>query len=433
MRVHSRALRRAGRLEEALGVARELHATSPQFLSAVALAGAYRELGRVDEAIAAFREASRFEPDEVSVPLDVADVLLDAGRLEEAVSAYEEVLRREPGQPWATASLLYLRHRLQPNAGFGLKLRKLALSPTGEKRAVELVWRLDQQAIGARRGRPYVDFIPEPGEAVVNAVKRVLGAAGAEGSKAQTLEVPLSCLEAPSALLGCRRQLSDRGSKVQLKVAVEYVPEPDPRQPLAPEGLSLWRYQGTEATPALPRPAPQVANEVALLAGSPFRIDAWREQAAKVASGFSARDARSLLAVMVHPPPTAAKLTGWTWVFSVQLASALMLLPLGETVSGVRRLFGRSESGVVLLMRLVNGQGDWPAGAAALALAEWARDGDVSLRIETLKFLRARLEARPNAGFWALERPLLCAALRLAEDMPDIRAELERRLVPLDG
>ncbi len=86
-----------GRLDEAIAEFREAIRLQPENGAAHHnLAGALHGEGRLDEAIAEFREAIRLQPDRATARHDLATALRQEGRLDEAIAEYREVIRLQP-------------------------------------------------------------------------------------------------------------------------------------------------------------------------------------------------------------------------------------------------------------------------------------------------------------------------------------------------
>ena len=90
---------------------------------------------------------------------------------------------------------------------------------------------------------------PDPTEAVVNLLRDVLE--NHEPAPDLALEVRLSVLEPPSALLALRSAFP------LAAVAADAVPDPDLRQPTGDVRHAVWRYDGVVALPAVPPPSPE--------------------------------------------------------------------------------------------------------------------------------------------------------------------------------
>lgn len=106
-------LREAGWGTESLAAARRAFEAEPSWDSAIALAGAHRYLDQVDDAVRMYDLARRLRPDELSVCLDLGDMLgYEQTRGDEAMLAYEELLAVHPQHPWALPAWLYLQAEL---------------------------------------------------------------------------------------------------------------------------------------------------------------------------------------------------------------------------------------------------------------------------------------------------------------------------------
>ncbi|MCA9491241.1 MAG: hypothetical protein KC621_15025 [Myxococcales bacterium] len=144
--------RRAGKLEEAHAMAVATWARFPSWRAAVAWANAARAVGRWDDAVRAWTEALRIDPEDLSVRLDWGDALLERGELLAARERYQEVLAREPDHPWAAPSVLYVDWLRFPTASARLALAGWAAAHPDQPRAVEL----DEQIT------PWVGRLPDP-------------------------------------------------------------------------------------------------------------------------------------------------------------------------------------------------------------------------------------------------------------------------------
>ncbi|MCB9687521.1 MAG: tetratricopeptide repeat protein [Alphaproteobacteria bacterium] len=169
--------RRAGKLEEAYAMAVATWARFPSWRAAVAWANAARAVGRWDDAVRAWTEALRIDPEDLSVRLDWGDALLDRGELVAARERYAEVLEREPDHAWAAPSVLYVDWLRFPTASTRLALAGWAAAHPDHPRAVDL----------GEGVTPWVGRLPEPLEdeddvpdgivtAVLSRVARVVAA-----------------------------------------------------------------------------------------------------------------------------------------------------------------------------------------------------------------------------------------------------------------
>lgn len=160
-----------------------------------------------------------------------------------------------------------------------------------------------------RRG-PYISSLPEPGDATINVLRQL----AEQGAGAGQIEIGLSTLESPSAILSIACYQQERFGASNVTVQVAEIQSPDPRQPRSPVDYLLWRYDGTEARPALSPPMPDVAAAVATLAVLPYEANDWAARAALLARGIGTDRVNDLLGVMVHPPARQDPFPIWAWV-----------------------------------------------------------------------------------------------------------------------
>ena len=131
------------RYADAIAIARAALARGPRPMTAIALAGALREDGDLDGAIAAFELALRDQPDNAGILLDVGDLHLQQGRLDDALAAYQRALALEPDEPWAAPSACYVRWRQSGAAADATALRAWAAAHPDNRRASELLAEVD--------------------------------------------------------------------------------------------------------------------------------------------------------------------------------------------------------------------------------------------------------------------------------------------------
>src|SRR5262249_34246943 len=89
-----------------LGCGRSWPATSPNYSAAYYnLGNAFKKKGALDQAIAAYRDAIRFQPDFMEAHNNLGSALYRKGMLDEAIRAFQEALRLKPGYAPAYISL----------------------------------------------------------------------------------------------------------------------------------------------------------------------------------------------------------------------------------------------------------------------------------------------------------------------------------------
>lgn len=406
----STLMRWLGRLDEALTLARAAHALQPEFRTAVTLGEAYRARGALAAAIDAFREASRHNPDDLAIRLDLGDKLCDIGQTEAGLQAYQEVLDREPQHPWALSSFLYYRSLLDPEGPWGWELDRYAESHPDNERAQLLTG----------ESQPYLRSLPEPSDALINGLRQL----DEQGTSVRQIKASLSSLEAPSARLAIEHYQRESYGRADLQLDVLKLQRPDPRLPRGPVDYILWRYQGNDPQPAVDPPTPGVAAAVAALAARPYEAGAWSYQAREIAAELGPRHVDNLLGVMVHPPARRASHKVWAWIQRVQVASAFILAHIDSGwESSLRRR---------ALFSLARGPLDWTVGAAIIALAQVAIEEPVA-KTEIEALYLDLLAALPRPGGIPYAYALAVCSIYLPASSAELRQQAGRLLDELQG
>jgi tetratricopeptide (TPR) repeat protein len=388
-----RAARNAGKLDEALAIADEAYRNKPSWGTATARALALRAKGDIAAAIAAYRDAARLDPSDLSAWLDIGDICVDE-RADVACEAYDAVLAKEPEHSWALPSRLFLRWRDEGQATARARLLALAERGPADSRAAAL----------ARAADPYEDHLPCPASSVVN------GLAQAIAKKTTVKAMGTSSLEAPSNRLvveGVARRL---GMSSLPAIAFGAPPQPDPRIPRGEVAFRVWTYKarglpgwfgglGTVASPAVDAPREHVAKAVAELASQEYSLSRWAERARSIGGTVGSPAVADLLATMVHPPAAPEAFTVWDWIFRIQVAAALCLAAVDRGWAGSTRERA--------LMSLWLGPIDWTTTAALIALTEIAcSDGDAAAAIVPL--VARELDGPINPMRWScIVQPML--------------------------
>ena len=121
--IRSMALRKVGRLPDAIHAGRLAFDREPSFSTAIALAYAHRQNGDVPAARAAFESAMALDPNNLEAPADLALMLCGhPGSLEEGLSLFDGILAKNPRHHCARPASLYYRALL---AGGGLEYDRL--------------------------------------------------------------------------------------------------------------------------------------------------------------------------------------------------------------------------------------------------------------------------------------------------------------------
>ena len=404
--------RRLGANDEAIRLAQQAVKLEPGWHSCIGLACAQRDANNVDAAVACFREALTYEPEDISPLLDAADTLLDAERYDDALSTYNEVLQSQPDHPWATPSMVYARYRIEGNPEDRTTLLRQRETEHNH-RAMDLADKLDPPI-------PYINLLPGPGDATAKAAMAVLnqvrGNPQADGGSAKlTVTHP----ESPSVTVAFELAVKMMGKEIGWELEVEKVQTPDPRVPKAQVDFALWAYDGNTPRRNTGGPANGRASEpIARIAAEPFHPEFWDPPARETASRMGDQWLNALLCVMVDPPPPPDE--SWhpmLWVQRVQIATALVISHLDEGWEASTRRRA--------LFSLAMGPVDWTTDAALIALAWRVRD-EPNLR-EDVEGLYRWLESQiPKDGFTCFEYPLVNCWLALGDHDPQTKQRLEQ-------
>jgi tetratricopeptide (TPR) repeat protein len=399
-------LRKAGRYQESLTRAQAAYGAEPSAFAMVAIAYAQKVLGQTDAALVSFQKALEHDPNYIEIYNDVGDLQIGLGRTSDGALAYGKVLDTQPDHAWAAPSYYFYQFQLDSDPYWKQKLIAFAGAHPDNQRAAQLIRALSPE------GAPYVDYLPAPSEAIINIVKQVI----AQSSDVKGgMEVGLSALEAPSAVLSVQRTL---GPEASLTIGVADVQRPDPRVASQKVAYTLWKYDGTDATPAVPPPEPAVANALADIATTPFNMPTWKQSARELATKLGDPGLDDLLRTMVHPPSSPPAITQWVWIQNVQVAAALTIAALSkdwERPIPRQGLFGKSSEPAPrqqALHALLFGVMDWTITAAILALTEIALE-EKEHEPQIAQWFSDLYFRIPKGGYVAYRNALAVCALRL--------------------
>ena len=349
-------LRKGGLLEEALEKAGPLEQIK-SWNEAIALGLVLRQMKRLDESEKAFMHALKINPEDVSARLEAADSWLDNDHWEKALGWYEKALEAEPQHPWALPSSWYCQWKITSDEQWMDKI--IAAIKDDDNSAKQRAIQLWYMAFGN---------LPEPYDATANVLRQVrekiLETSDADSkdniAQGDSIQIGLSSLEAPSNLLAVRLEMAALGSPTKLTLSVEDIPKPDPRVAKEPVEWLLWRYDGTDATPALPAPDEAVVEQIARLAATPYRPAVNWAAASLVAKQLGVEKAAQILATAVHPPAVPAGSYALAWLPRVQLCVMQVLAQLDSSwEDSVRRK---------ALLSALFGPTDWTTSAAIIAM-----------------------------------------------------------------
>ncbi len=348
-------LRKSGRLEEALQLAGKTE-DAQNWHHAVAIGLALRRLRRLEEAEKAFMKAMEFDPQDISSRLEAGDSWFENDYWEKALRWYDEATQMESDNEWALATKFFCKWKITGDEEWINDVIKMAKE--GNSRA-HYLWFL---AYGA---------MPEPYDASANVLRQVSENIQEKPNEEHNGEIKLtvSSLEAPSNSLAFRLEMERLQCHVTLKLIVENIPTPDPRIPSEPVKWLLWKYEGIDATPALPAPSKDVEKAISELAQQPYYpYDNW-SAASLVAAKLGKEKVAEILAVAVCPPPAPQHLSALNWLPRIQLCVAQVLATIDTGWDDSTR----KEA----LLSMLFGPSDWTVTAAIKAMSWIAQNEEM--------------------------------------------------------
>jgi tetratricopeptide (TPR) repeat protein len=384
-------VRRMGNPERAADLARRSMRIQPSFHAAISLGYAYRSLGRIEDTEHAWIRALDYQPDNLAVFTDIAELLDNNGRPEEGLAWIERALEKDPQDESAFPTACGMRFRRDKDIAHLVALADYLREHPDNRHA--------NGVLGWMSGSRYwLSEIPRTFESVINLLPQVLESSGS-GSCA------ISAPEPPSALLAFKRAAP--GYSVQVNERPEpdaWSPVPDAFGPDGPKTV-VWTVDGE---PAVEPPAS--VDAVCDLAASQWRhLPELFDDAVRLA-GLPLAD---LLGIMVHPPAPDEPSDWPQWLRSVQVAACLGIAhhqPDQPWAMSVRRK---------VLFDLAFGAEDWVSEAALLAMVATAWV-DPSARSDVANLVATRFMSAVEA---AQQRPVsiddnLALLVLAAPEMP---------------
>lgn len=410
-------LRRLGRLDEAESVAMSFFEHAPSWRTAIAVAMVHKERGDEDVSLEWYDRAADLEPENETTYLDVGDIHLDREHFREAAEAYNKACIIVDEHPWGYPSLLFARRM----AGIDEQENEAALVAYAEVHPENDRARYLVEWVRMQGQERFVDFLPEPTEALINCAKQLLAEEVLDGG---TIQVRLSHLEAPSAVLAVERtfrQISQTNDDpVLLDLEVTGIPQPDPRKSPWNAPFKLWKYRKSQASPGLKEPRREIVELVSSLAASPdYQLEAWWEKGGKAAAGLELSDTNDLVASMVHIPDPEVDLPFWNWILRVQMAAMFVLARLHEDED----LDSRKHP----LRVICEGVIDWPVIAAAVALRRLV---DTRPEVESLvgDIYHSLLKRRAREGACCFDLDVIRCYLSLPNLPEELKEPLQQDL-----
>jgi tetratricopeptide (TPR) repeat protein len=411
--LHAGLHRKAGNLDRALAILRAAVERAPDWHTTTALGLVYRQLGDVVEGEKAFEWALRLDPSDMSARLEAGDMFFERQDWQAALRWYENALGKDATQPWAMPSALFCRWKISGDEKHLRDLVALAKKSPDNQRAQHL-W---QEAFGSG--------LPEPADATANLVRQFREMILTDRANAPSGEgsMTLNTLEAPSNYLAFRLEMASARQDLRLAVRVERVPEPDPRQPMAPVKYLLWQYDGTDASPALPPPPQEVAARMADIAKIPFEWQLYWASASRLAEELGPGRAGEILSVMVHPPAVPEGMSALSWLPRIQFVAAATA---AQVDSGWEDSVRREA-----LYSVLHGPQDWTTEAAIRALTQLACENE-PIAPDIHEAFQLLANHRPKAGHWGWVHTLYSCWQQLPHLYPQEREEMRRVLQEME-
>jgi tetratricopeptide (TPR) repeat protein len=418
--------RKLGELEKAQDRAVRAHQLSPSWRSCVALAMVHSASDRLEEAVSWYQRALTFDPTDLSVRLDLADLLCDHGEVEQGLRWYDEVLAREPDHPWAFPYSAFWR--AQSDVKWVPKLLEFARTHPDNEDAAQL----------AERFEAYIGFLPDPDDDAVLAMLQLLERLDEHSDEVlpKVVQLESDSPVVPSARLAFERGLARAGHSLQLEVVRKSVSsasssESESESEFEPEQTSSRRADGDPAFTlwsegeAVPKsrfapPPSWLAEALSELASYRFQLNGWYSLAEPIAQrnpGVS-----ELLGAMVHPPDPPEGAPWHVWLQRVQVASAMVMARLGPGWVGSERRRA--------LTALVLGPTDWSVTAAIVALSAIAMH-EPAAEADVHELFGQALARAPREGRGGYLRALLECWLRFPDLSPEMRERLGDKLEAL--
>ncbi len=407
--------RRLGEPERTIQVAEEGASRWPDdWRLRSALANAYRDAGRPDDALAQARRSLEIEPNELSPLHDAAWAFVDQARNGDAAQLFEELLQRQPDYPGAVPCLHYARWKTQRGDGDRDALVRLRERRWWDAQIRSFADEVDPPI-------PYVSVLPGPGDATLAAARHlaselahVVRCCGIGGHL--SLAMSSRHLDSPSVGVAFDLAMRALGANGTLDFTVEEVQLPDPRVDKAQASTPVWRYEGERAVKIHPDGDPTAQQAIASIARQPFSRDGWDAAARAVAQQHPGAY-HQILSVLTNPPVPGPEddFDAFSWTWRCQVATAVTLSHLGPWETGSAR---------AALYSMVYGPSDWVTGAALVAFG-WRVHERPEIRDEVEGIFRWLRTQIPERGFTAWEIVLAEVWLGLGGHDPQQRRDLE--------
>ncbi len=394
--LHSISARRACKYDDAIEIAEVEFEKKQNYMTALAVANAYRDVGKIKKALEFYGKCLEFEPENIELKNDMAEMLCSSERIDEGIRLFEEVLEVEPENALAKPSFYYYQYLSTKDVDWRNKLERFSMAHPDFEHAAKLVDSVT----------PYVGFLPEIREATIDIMRQLAKKFrdAADDDFKGKINIDLPYPEYPSSRLSAEMMLALHDWDIPLIFSVQNVPTPDPRDVRGKPEYRIWVYKDGQPMPVVDAPTSEISRIIANIAVTSFNIHNWCEIAKAEAVELDSDELPSLLGIMAHPPMPHPDYEVWDWIFRVQLAASLIIAYIDDGWDNSLRKN--------VLFSLLHCAADWTVSTAIIALTELALDTS-EIRAEIVDEFVELLDNKPNAGYWCVEYPLVTNLLRI--------------------
>lgn len=312
----------------------------------------YKDQAKLKEAFKAFEHVQKLAAKgDFSGWLESGDMYMFHEDWKAALICYERVIKLDPQNEWALPCARYCAWKIGNNEKHFNGLLDLAQKGNARARFLYLMQAGD---------------LMEPLEASCDTLRQLRELVARDPDKLKgDIKMTLTCMESPSNLTAFDLEMKAHKQQAVLIIEPPPVPNPDPRIPIEDVKYTIWKYDGTDASPALEPPGDDVVNLIAKLAADrKATLEKWGE-ASRLAKQFGVARVTELLACLTYPPPLPKRMPAVTWLPRVQLLVGMVIANLDKGWEGSVRKDA--------LLSMLYGPRDWITLAAIRTLTKVAQ------------------------------------------------------------
>lgn len=231
--------------------------------------------------------------------------------------------------------------------------------------------------------RPWLNWVPMPGEAICN-IANDIGGRRAAGERLELGGLGLSAAEPASAITAFQRVAGPA------EIGIAAFPPPDIRVPVRPGRYAVWRYDADAPVPAVPAPSQAAVRVLHEVAGEPWPSLLSGYLKAAPFGELPLHDLLGLLGHLPEPPdaPRWRQLATATPTYWYRLMQPWVCLGI---LHHAKEQPWPNSTRREVLTDLAFGVEDWVADAALFALVT-AAYREPALREEVRQLVRKRLD-----------------------------------------